>query len=119
VAAVSKRTRVVVLVLCLLGIAVALQPHPDPPLTPEQVAAQAAAQKKAEEARATETARLAVEYLALRAKAAKIIRASGYDCQNADKAYMTGLHTTRVVCNGFYYKYQIEDRGGRLVVTPE
>lgn len=51
---------------------------------------------------------------------AKAVRASGYSCNSISSArpFMidNGWHIT---CNNWRYKYEIQDRGGRVFVIPK
>ena len=47
-----------------------------------------------------------------------LIRGAGYSCTTVDAIIPFVLaHGFQVVCDGFYYKYDVENKGGRVVVT--
>lgn len=58
--------------------------------------------------------------LELKRDAKTLIQAAGYRCDTVDKVnqFLMGRGFT-VYCNGFKYSYEMEDRGGRWVITPE
>jgi hypothetical protein len=117
----STRLRLVLALFLSTLILVAFHLVVRPP-TAEELAAQ----NKIEAAeKAAQDKRRAVDLLTdleRRAEAARLIRATGYDCQKADMVERTTFsasHTLTVMCNGGYYTYRIEDRGGRWSVRPE
>ncbi|WP_146132027.1 hypothetical protein [Halomonas ventosae] len=58
--------------------------------------------------------------LELKRNAKKLIQSAGYKCDTVDKVnqFLMGRGFT-VYCNGFKYSYEMEDKGGRWVITPE
>lgn len=56
----------------------------------------------------------------LKRDAKTLIKSAGYKCDTVDKVnqFIMGRGYT-VYCNGFKYSYEMEDVGGRWVITPE
>ena len=57
---------------------------------------------------------------AMKRDAKTLIQAAGYRCDTVDKVnpFIVKRGYT-VYCNGYSYSYELEDRGGRWVITPD
>jgi hypothetical protein len=91
-------------------------PKPPPP-TAEQIAAKQVEQAAKDKRQAENAA----WYKQLRTDMGKIIRAAGYSCVWADavRPHIFDIHGYTVGCNAEQHSYEVHDRGGRWVVTPE